>query len=284
MSPCTAILHQLEAQHTHAYLSASQAGEVAALLAARLVPPLLLALAACGALARLGWPLPQVLSLVVPLVVCWAAPLPPQVLAYAHRFGLNESLAAAITSTGSGVSLAVLALTAAGAVLSAVTGSLLPFCGMLAGVAGIITAAAVVLGKLPDEGLARSQKVRMVYNGPDGAAAAAAAPVGAAFSTEGVPALAAAPPGSEGQGAAAARAAPPEAAASRPPAAPDVPAAARRSGFTDIDGGPASKPPSAVPSGRRRGLPHRQHFLGRRARIPAPLPAPRRAPCRTAWF
>lgn len=45
----------------------------------RLVPPLLLGLAACMWLERLGWAAAQTLGLVAPLLLCAVAPASPQV-------------------------------------------------------------------------------------------------------------------------------------------------------------------------------------------------------------
>eukprot|EP00887_Chlorella_sp_A99_P001349 scaffold14.g1349.t1 len=232
-----------------------QASDVAAALAVRLVPPLLLALAACAALSRVGWAPHEVLGLMAPLVACWVAPVSPQALAYAHRFRLNESLAAAIASTGSGTCLAAMALSSLAAVLAAATGSLLPFCGALAGMAGALALAAAVLSLIDNRSGGQTvgkDKVRMVYAGT-AAPAQTAGEAQSAAGTAAAPAVVSGVPAPQ----------PPGAAASEPARAADLGAEQelqqrRRSAFSDVgDGGaqpPSPQPPAAAArsSGSRR--------------------------------
>ena len=63
-----------------AVFCAVQLRDVTAVMAMRLLPPLLLALAAAAVLGGpLRWPAAQVASLVGPLLVCGVAPIAPQV-------------------------------------------------------------------------------------------------------------------------------------------------------------------------------------------------------------
>ncbi|GAB4822613.1 hypothetical protein N2152v2_009659 [Parachlorella kessleri] len=104
-----------------------QLRDVTAVMAMRLLPPLLLALAAAAVLGGpLRWPAAQVAALVGPLLVCGVAPVAPQVQGYAYRFRLNENLAAALIRTSTLAALLLAPLVAAASALAAWTGSLRP--------------------------------------------------------------------------------------------------------------------------------------------------------------
>ncbi|KAI3427252.1 hypothetical protein D9Q98_007186 [Chlorella vulgaris] len=235
-----------------------QFGDVGAVLALRLLPPLLLAATAAAALPRLlGWTAAQALAVVGPLLVCAVAPVSPQALAYAHRFWLNESLAAAITYASMAAGLTLMPLLAIAAAASAAGGTVWPF-QAAAGAAAVGVAGLAAAGAWQGT-QQRQRKVRMRYSPAAAGAAAAAAPLPQAEAPA-MPAAAAPVPtdagsgghgsgnssssssgSSRGEGAAAA---PDEAAAA---AAPNVEAAGqapprRRSAFSDV--GPEQPPPA----------------------------------------
>lgn len=156
---------------------------MAGVLALRLLPTLLLCGGALAALARAGFPAARALGLVAPLLVCAAAPAAPQVLANAHRYRLNENLAAAISRASSAAALALLPLFAVTASVSAAAGSVLPFmvavggvAAAVAGVAGMGAAGLLAGPRRPQQQQGPKGKVRMVYSPPAADAAADAAP------------------------------------------------------------------------------------------------------------
>lgn len=156
---------------------------MAGVLALRLLPPLLLGGAALAALTwRAGWPAARALGLLVPLLLCGVAPAPPQVLANAHRYRLDEGLASAICRTSAAAALVLLPLLAVTASVSAAAGSVLPFLVALGGVVTTLGGGAVAsaAGLLQDRRQKGPQgKVRMVY-APDATGAAAGVAAGAA--------------------------------------------------------------------------------------------------------
>lgn len=97
---------------------------------------------------------------------------PTQVLEYAHRFRLNENLAAAITRTSTAAGLALAPLLAVTAVVAAAAGSVLPFLVALVGAATAVAGLALA-GQLESmqPGVHLQSKVRMRY-APEAAAAA----------------------------------------------------------------------------------------------------------------
>ncbi|KAL4447927.1 hypothetical protein ABPG75_005146 [Micractinium tetrahymenae] len=232
---------------------ARQAGDVGAALALRLLPPLLLAAAACAAALRLGWPAASTLGMLGPFLVCAAAPAAPQVLEYAHRFRLNESLAAAIARSSTAAGLVLMPLLAAAAVVSATAGSVLPFLVAVCGAATGVAALAVV-GQLEtlQPGVHLQSKVRMRY------APAAASPAAPTVGRSAAPQAAGGNSGSSGSRSSASAAAPPaeQQAAAAPPSQPEQPQQQRRpSAFTDVGPDQQQQPPTqpqALPS-RRRG-------------------------------
>ncbi len=95
-------------------------------------------------------------------------------LEYAHRFRLNESLAASITRSSAATGLVLAPLLAVAAVVAAAAGSVLPFLVALGGAATGVAALAVA-GQLESmqPGVHLQNKVRMRY-APEAAAAAPA--------------------------------------------------------------------------------------------------------------
>ena len=139
--------------------------EVAIHLATRLLPPLIILLAATVAAHFLGWPVsPVLLHVLGPLAVCAVAPVPQTALQYAHIFRLNESLAAGLIQAGTIVSFILMPFLGVVAAVSAAAGSVLPLVTALASVAAAVAMTTQLIAlKRP---AVKDTRVKMVYKGP----------------------------------------------------------------------------------------------------------------------
>ena len=139
--------------------------EVAIHLATRLLPPLIILLAATVAAHFLGWPVsPVLLHVLGPLAVCAVAPVPQTALQYAHIFRLNESLAAGLIQAGTIVSFILMPFLGVVAAVSAAAGSVLPLVTALASVAAAVAMTTLLIAlKRP---AVKDTRVKMVYKGP----------------------------------------------------------------------------------------------------------------------
>ncbi len=230
---------------------------------------------------------------------CTLLPLRPsgydkQILENAHRFRLNENLAAALCRASSVAALLLGPALAVAAAVSAAAGSVLPFLvavgGAAVAAAAAVAASALGLLRVPLE-QQRKSKVRMVY-APAGAAAGEAAAPAAQQQQQQQPATvadaapASSPDGSSsGDGAATGQAEQQlqEPQSQQPDQQQQQPQPRRRSAFSDID-----KPPQPQALGAVRGAGLRwcqpQRLQAQRARPhrPAAAQAPVRLPARVA--
>ena len=251
------------------------------MLATRLLPPLTVVLAAAAALPRLGWPAHATLGLLLPLAVCWAAPPAPQALAYAHRFRLNEGLAASIVRAGSAVSIGFMAAIALLSKIPVISDPVYIYTFLACLYVSLVLAQyAIPLIAAHQQQQQQQQqrrqpanqppvpqgKVKMVYAGSPAVPAPAAVPgEGGSLTDE---QQAATPPGSAPQ-------------QGSPPAdqgGQQQQQRSRRAAFTDVDGGAQQQqPPGASAAARGRACSR----YGPRRRLPAaPLRPALRTPAR----
>ena len=110
----------------------------------------------------------KIYAILGPLGLCAVGPVATTVLEYAHIFRLNEALAAGLIQAGAASSLVLLPFVGVTAVVSASSGSVLPFLtaiGALASGLAVFSALAVLNWPREVDPRRRNNKVRMVYEG-----------------------------------------------------------------------------------------------------------------------
>jgi hypothetical protein len=159
---------QMSSTISHNLLTLLQMRDATGVVAARLLPPLLLTALATAAWSVLGCSLTTAPGVLLPAALWGIAPVPPAVQSHAHTFRLNEKLAAGIASLSTLAAFTLVPLLAGGVTLSSASGSLAPIAAALAtGVTACVAAVLWTRNQTPSKSMTAGQgRVKMVFKAP----------------------------------------------------------------------------------------------------------------------